>query len=115
MPLRSCVVSVVLITTFASLNTPVLRISAQARKADGAKYPSRRLADGKVWMTRNLDADTMQSYCYNDAERNCRGYGRLYTWEAARRACQQLGDEWRLPTDEEWRQFAKLYGGASER
>jgi len=42
---------------------------------------------------------------------NCRQYGRLYTWESAQRACQLLGDGWRIPTDEEWRQLARHYGG----
>jgi len=34
--------------------------------------------------------------------------------EAARRACLSLGDGWRLPTDGEWRQLAKRYGGIRE-
>jgi uncharacterized protein (TIGR02145 family) len=38
----------------------------------------------------------------------------LYTWEAAQRGCQSLGHGWRLPTDEEWRQIAKQYGGVHE-
>jgi uncharacterized protein (TIGR02145 family) len=73
--------------------------------------PSKRMADGKQWTTRNLNAATAASYCYQDAERNCSQYGRLYTWESARRACQTLGRGWRLPTDDEWRQLAKHYGG----
>ena len=72
------------------------------------------MADGKQWMTRNLDVNSAPSYCYEDAELNCRRYGRLYTWESARRVCQSLGDGWRLPTDDEWRQMAKHYGGVSE-
>ena len=65
-------------------------------------------------MTHNLDVNTMPSYCYKDEELNCRRYGRLYTWESAVRGCQSLGDGWRLPTDDEWRQMAKHYGGVSE-
>jgi len=65
----------------------------------------------KVWMTANLNVDTSSSYCYNNAETNCRQYGPLYTWESAQRGCQSLGDGWRLPTDDEWRQLAKHYGG----
>jgi uncharacterized protein (TIGR02145 family) len=72
-------------------------------------YPSKRMADGKQWMIK-----TMPSYCYEGAERNCRRYGRLYTWESAPRACLSLGAGWRLPTDNEWRQMAKAYGGVSE-
>jgi uncharacterized protein (TIGR02145 family) len=72
------------------------------------------MADGKLWTTYNLNLNTMPSYCYEDKELNCRRYGRLYTWESARRVCQSLGDGWRLPTDDEWRQMAKHYGGVSE-
>lgn len=82
-----------------------------AQKPSGATASSKRMADGKEWMTQNLDVATDRSYCYEDAELNCRRYGRLYTWESAPRGCQSLGDGWRLPTDDEWRQMAKLYGG----
>ena len=72
------------------------------------------MADGKQWMTENLDVNAEGSLCYGDAEPNCQRYGRLYTWEAARRSCQSLGGGWRLPTDDEWRQMAKHYGGLRE-
>ena len=69
------------------------------------------MADGKQWMTENLRLNIPGSYCYADSESNCRQYGRLYTWESAHRGCQSLGDGWRLPTDEDWRQVANQYGG----
>jgi len=75
---------------------------------------SKRMADGKHWMAHNLNIKTPDSYCYEDAERNCRQYGRLYTWESAQRACPSLGAGWRLPTDDEWRQLARHYGGVSQ-
>ena len=75
---------------------------------------SRRMADGKEWMTDNLDVKTVASYCYEGAESNCRRYGRLYTWASARRVCQSLGEGWRLPTDDEWRQMTRHYGCVSE-
>ncbi len=52
--------------------------------------------------------------CYDDAEANCRRYGRLYTWASAQRACPTLGDGWRLPTNDEWRGLAAAYGGLRE-
>ena len=103
-PIRVCAISIALSIAFGSLS-----LSAQPRKTK-----SQRMADGKRWTIRNLDLNTMPSYCYQDAEQNCRQYGRLYTWESAQRACQALGSGWRLPTDDEWRQLAKHYGGVSQ-
>jgi uncharacterized protein (TIGR02145 family) len=113
-PIRVFVVSIALSTAFWSVSAPLERLSAQDQKASGATYSSKRMADGKLWMTHNLDVNTSASYCYENAERNCSRYGRLYTWESARRVCQSLGDGWRLPTDDEWRQMAKHYGGVSQ-
>jgi len=72
------------------------------------------MADGKQWTTQNLNLNAVPSYCYEDADLNCRQYGRLYTWESAQRGCQSLGAGWRLPTNDEWRQMAKHYGGLLE-
>ena len=111
--IRVCAVSSLLMVALGCLSVSWQRLSAQAQKAPATTYPAKRMQDGKPWMTRNLDVNIMPSYCYDDAESNCRRYGRLYTWESARRACQSLGNEWRLPTDDEWRQLAKHYGGVS--
>ena len=77
-------------------------------------HSSRRMADGKYWTTDNLNVNTDPSFCFDDAEANCRRDGRLYTWESAQRACQSLRDGWRLPTNDEWRQLAKAYGGVRD-
>jgi hypothetical protein len=53
--------------------------------------PFKRMADGKTWTTRNLDVDVAPSYCYDDAEANCRHYGRLYTWESTTAWFYNLG------------------------
>jgi hypothetical protein len=113
-PIRIFVVSIALSVAFWSVSASLERLSAQDRKASGTMYLSKRMVDGKQWMTRNLDVKTMPSYCYEGAEQNCRRYGRLYTWESATRACLSLGDGWRLPRDNEWRQMAKAYGGVSD-
>ncbi|MBI1760262.1 MAG: hypothetical protein HYR56_02395 [Acidobacteria bacterium] len=112
--IRVCAVSIALSIAFASMNASLERFSAQAPQASGTLPSAKRMADGKQWTTDNLNVKTVPSYCYEDAEPNCRQYGRLYTWESARRGCQALGDGWRLPTDDEWRQMAKPYGGVSE-
>ena len=58
--------------------------SAKDRHPSGTIVSSKRMADGKEWTTANLNANTSSSYCYGDAEPNCRRYGRLYTWESLR-------------------------------
>ena len=87
--------------------------SAKGQNDSVTTSSSRRMSDGKEWTTTNLNVNVSPSYCYDDAEPNCRRYGRLYTWASAQRVCQSLGDGWRLPTDDEWRQMAKRYGGVS--
>lgn len=92
-------------------NPTVMYGSAQDGGVPGTIDSSRRMTNGRLWTTENLNLDTGESYCYGDAELNCRRYGRLYSWEAAERGCRSLGAGWRLPTDEDWRQMASHYGG----
>src|SRR3989454_5918911 len=109
MPIRTRLVAV-------ALNIASACIGA-ACSTNGSKSPavlSKRMPDGKQWTSNNLNVNTDSSYCYGDAESNCRRYGRLYTWESAQRGCRSLGDGWRGPTDDEWRQMAKHYGGVRE-
>jgi uncharacterized protein (TIGR02145 family) len=96
------------------LGTDALRPRVSAQETTSRAIRSfRRMADGKQWTTSNLNVGIAGSYCYEGAEMNCLQYGRLYTWESALRACRSLGDGWRLPTDDDWRQLAKHYGGVS--
>jgi len=55
---------------------------------------------GLKWMKKNLNVETDDSWCYRNSPDSCVKYGRLYTWEAAKTACQSVG--MRLPTREEW-------------
>jgi uncharacterized protein (TIGR02145 family) len=66
---------------------------------------------GKTWMKRNLNIETANSWCYRDDTANCAKYGRLYTHEAAKSACQSLGNGWRLPNRADWDALAKAAGG----
>ena len=103
----------VLGVTLGSVTSLPRRLSAQDQEVSGSLH-SRRMADGKQWTTRNLSVKAEPSYCYDDTELNCRRYGRLYTWESARQACESLGEGWRLPTNDDWRQMAEHYGGLLE-
>src|SRR5687767_9289969 len=106
------IVAIALSFAFASVGaSSVSQPRATEQKASGATPSSKRMPDGKTWTTENLNLKADPSYCYDDAELNCRRYGRLYTWDSAQRACQSLGKGWRLPTDGEWTQMATHYGG----
>ena len=79
--------------------------------ADSNSVHSKVMLDGKVWMTENMGIDIPESYSQQDDTLNCKQYGRLYTWEDAKKGCAMLGKGWRLPTNEEWQTMAKPYGG----
>jgi uncharacterized protein (TIGR02145 family) len=64
---------------------------------------------GKTWMAENLNYQTDESWCYNDKADSCAKYGRLYTWEAAKNACQSVG--WRLSSRDDWDHLAESVGG----
>lgn len=64
---------------------------------DDKSYPTYEMA-GLAWFVTNLDYDMPGSYCYNNSEESCEMHGRLYTWDAAQKACP---DGWRLPTEKE--------------
>jgi len=78
---------------------------------DGNTYPIKLFPDNNLWTTANLKMNIPGSYCYDDKNENCRQYGRIYTWEAANRACPLLGEGWRLPANSEWWELTKLHGG----
>jgi uncharacterized protein (TIGR02145 family) len=115
MPIRIRVVAIPLSIASGSVGAACLtHRSANDQNVSGTIDSSRRMLDGKQWTTGNLNADTDGSYCYEDAELNCRRYGRLYTWESAQQGCHSLGEGWRLPTNDEWWQLAKHHGGVRE-
>ena len=84
----------------------------QDARVSGQDYPSLRMSDGKEWLTENLNLATAESFCFADQAANCQRYGRLYRWVSAQQACALLGNGWRLPTDDDWRELASRYGGA---
>jgi uncharacterized protein (TIGR02145 family) len=112
-PLRFPVVAIAVGISFGSVAAASCQRSANEQNVSRA-IASKRMPDGKEWTTANLTLDASPSYCYEDAEANCRRYGRLYSWTSAQRVCGALGVGWRLPTDDEWREMAKHYGGVSD-
>jgi uncharacterized protein (TIGR02145 family) len=61
----------------------------------------------QTWMAENLNYTADSSWCYNDSIR-CKAFGRLYTWEAAKKACPA---GWHLPSDAEFTLLTDFVGG----
>lgn len=65
---------------------------------DKQTYRTVKIA-GLEWMADNLNFKTEGSYCYKDDEDQCMAYGRLYLWDAAKKACPA---GFRLPTQKDF-------------
>lgn len=75
---------------------------------DGRKYKIINVGD-QVWMAENLNFITpTNSFCFNYDINNCKLYGRLYIWSAAKEACPE---GWHLPSDKEWKKLTDFIGG----
>lgn len=78
--------SILLYSSDASIYDPTASTLTDLR--DGQVYrtitidiPAKDYSE--VWMAENLNYETENSYCYEEAPANCSKYGRLYTWAAA--------------------------------
>lgn len=55
-----------------------------------------------TWMAENLNFETANSFCPENDSRNCKRYGRLYSWAEAKTVCPE---GWRLPTSADFAQI----------
>ena len=77
---------------------------------DGQTYKTVKIG-GQVWMAENLNYETSTSFLvpeYNDKPRD--KYGRLYTWDDAKKACPS---GWRLPSEGDWNELLEFVGDSA--
>jgi len=82
-------------------------LDAFVDERDNVKYGMKKIG-GQVWMRENLMYEADGSKCYEDDRGKCNEYGRLYNWEAAKKACPA---GWHLPSDAEWTALENYAGG----
>lgn len=98
---------------------------------DNQTYPVTVIA-GSIWMAKNLNYKTANSWCYDNDESNCALNGRLYTWaEAMAKQESECGrgkncgvkgeqiqgvcpDGWHLPSMDEFRMLSASVGGGEK-
>ena len=80
-------------------------------KRDKQVYKVKEIG-GVDWFVENLNFnDPDGSMCYDRDDANCKTFGRLYTQEAAKKACP---DGYHLATDADWKKLEEHAGGARE-
>ena len=80
-------------------------------KRDKQVYKVKEIG-GVDWFVENLNYnDPDGSMCYDRDDANCKTFGRLYTQEAAKKACP---DGYHLATDADWKKLEEHAGGARE-
>ena len=78
-----------------------LKMQTQGQFTDGrdGKAYKYTTIGSQVWMAENLNYNANGSRCYDNEQRNCQKYGKLYDLATAKKACPA---GWHLPSNEEW-------------
>ena len=66
-----------------------------------------RNGNAQIWMAKNLNYETDGSFCYKNADSKCTQYGRLYKWDAAKKACPS---GWHLPSKKDFETMLSTLG-----
>lgn len=82
------------------------RVRTMTDPRNGQLYPTMGTS-GIEFLAYNVGFKTPDSWCYDDNDSTCAEYGRLYSWEAAKRDACPAG--WHLPGEAEWLKLISGY------
>lgn len=94
---------------------PVAKGPTTVTDIDGNRYMVVTLGEQR-WLAENLrvtrapGGEALTTFAPHDDEANVATFGRLYPWEAARRACPA---GWQLPSDATWSALESFLGGSA--
>jgi len=74
----------------------------------GGKLYKTIKVNNHIWMAENLSLLVKDSWFYDENATNSEKNGRLYTWDAAVKACPE---GWFLPSNEHWDELINFFGG----
>ncbi len=77
--------------------SPVINGMTMTDMRDNKTYALAQVGS-KLWMAQDINYELANSECYNETAANCTTYGRLYTFNAAQKACPP---GWHLPSRDE--------------